>query len=156
VSDASAAGAPSWRYEPFARLTPTELYAILTVRQRVFVVEQCCAYLDADGLDALSHHLWTERAGAVLAYLRVMPPGAKYDEPSLGRVVTAPESRNTGLGRVLMLEGMARARAAFGEVPIRIGAQLYLERFYGSLGFVRASDDYLEDGIRHVEMLWTP
>jgi ElaA protein len=143
-----------WRCEPFARLTAAELYRILAVRQRVFIVEQSCPYLDADGVDAASDHLWTEGAGgAVLAYLRVVPGGAKYDEPSLGRVLTAPEARRSGLGRALMHEGIARARAAFGAVPLRIGAQKYLEHFYGSLGFVRASDDYVEDGIPHLEML---
>ena len=145
----------TWRYEPFARLTAGDLYRILALRQRVFVVEQACAYLDADGVDLDSDHLWHEDGGQVLAYLRVVPGGAKYDEPSLGRVITAPEARRTGLGRALMLEGIARARARFGDVPIRIGAQKYLEHFYGSLGFVRASDDYVEDGIPHVEMLIT-
>jgi ElaA protein len=146
-----------WRYEPFARLAPDELYRIVMLRERVFVVEQTCAYQDADGLDPASDHLWTEGpARAVLAYLRVVPGGVKYDEPSLGRVVTAPEARKLGLGRALMLEGLARARARFGAVPIRIGAQKYLEAFYGSLGFVRASDDYIEDGIPHVEMLQNP
>jgi ElaA protein len=145
-----------WRYEPFARLTVFELYRILALRQRVFVVEQACPYLDCDGVDPASDHLWTEGPGGVaLASLRVVPGGAKYDEPSLGRVVTAPETRRLGLGRALMLEGIARARAAFGAVPLRIGAQKYLEHFYGSLGFVRASDDYVEDGIPHLEMMRT-
>ena len=140
-----------WRYQPFARLTADELYRILALRQRVFIVEQTCPY------DAACDHLWTAGPdGAVRAYLRVVPPGVKYAEPALGRVVTAPEARRGGLGRVLMIEGLARARAAFGPVPIRIGAQKYLEAFYGSLGFVRASDDYVEDGIPHLEMLRAP
>jgi ElaA protein len=147
----------TWRYEPFARLTADELYRILALRQRVFIVEQACAYLDADGDDAACDHLWTAGDdGAVRAYLRVVPPGVKYAEPALGRVVTAPEARRGGLGRILMIEGLARARAAFGPVPVRIGAQKYLEHFYGSLGFVRASDDYVEDGIPHLEMLRLP
>lgn len=144
---------PTWSYAPFDRLRPDELYRILVLRQRVFVVEQACPYLDADGVDPASDHLWTSSAaGDVLAYLRVVPPGAKYDEPSLGRIVTAPEARRTGLGRELVREGLVRARAAFGAVTLRIGAQKYLERFYGELGFVRASDDYDEDGITHCEM----
>ncbi|MCE9578751.1 MAG: GNAT family N-acetyltransferase [Deltaproteobacteria bacterium] len=143
----------AWRYEPWARLTVDELYAIVIVRQRVFVVEQTCPYLDADGYDQASHHLWTGDTSGVHAYLRVLPPGVKYDEPSLGRIVTAPEVRRTGIGRVLVAEGLARARAAYGARPLRIGAQKYLERFYGGFGFVRASDDYLEDDIPHLEML---
>ena len=141
-----------WRYEPFARLAPDELYRILVLRQRVFVVEQACAYLDADGVDPASDHLWHEGGGIALAYLRVVPPGAKYDEPSLGRIVTAPEARRSGLGRALVREGLVRARARFGARTLRIGAQKYLERFYGELGFARASDDYDEDGITHCEM----
>ncbi len=142
----------AWRYEPWTGLTVDELYAILVVRQRVFVVEQTCPYLDADGHDQAAHHLWTGDA-SVHAYLRVLPPGVKYAEPSLGRIITAPEVRRTGIGRVLIAEGLARARAAYGARPLRIGAQKYLERFYGGLGFVRDSDDYLEDDIPHLEML---
>jgi len=157
ASASASAGPPApiaWRYEPWARLTADELYRILVVRQRVFVVEQACAYLDADGLDPAARHLWTEGPdGAVLAYLRVLPPGTRFAEASLGRVVTAPEVRRTGLGRALMIEGLARARADHGDVPVRIGAQRYLERFYGELGFVRDSDEYDEDGIPHVEMV---
>jgi len=143
-----------WRYEPFANLSVVELYRIIALRQRVFVVEQTCPYLDTDGVDLASDHLWTGEEP--LAYLRVVPGGAKYEEPSLGRIVTAPEARGTGLGRALVIEGLARARARFGDVPVRIGAQKYLFAFYQSFGFVRAGDDYVEDGIDHVEMLRLP
>jgi len=131
-----------WSFRSWAELCRDELYEILIVRARVFVVEQNCPYLDADGLDRGSWHLWTAApGGAVLAYLRVLPPGLKYAEPSLGRVVTAPEARRTGVGRALVAEGLRRAEALFGRRTVRIGAQLYLERFYGEFGFVRASDE---------------
>src|SRR5688572_23769153 len=144
----------TWCFKNWAELGNDELYELLVVRARVFVVEQDCPYLDLDGLDRSSWHLWPAApGGAVLAYLRVLPPGLKYDEPSLGRVVTAPEARRGGLGRLLIPEGLRRAEALFGPRPIRIGAQLYLERFYGELGFVRASDEYDEDGIPHIEMV---
>ena len=127
-----------------------QLYKILAMRQRVFVVEQNCAYLDADGVDHVSRHLWAEAAdGAVRAYVRIVPAGIKFAELSIGRVITAPEARGTGLGKELM----QRALAASGNVAIRIGAQAHLEKFYGELGFVRASDVYDEDGIPHIEML---
>ncbi len=143
-----------WRYESFDRLTAEELYRIVVLRERVFIVEQACAYQDADGLDPACDHLWTAGPGGALhAYLRVVPPGVKYAEPALGRVITAPEARRTGLGRALVREGIARVYARFGAAPIRIGAQKYLEPFYGSFGFVPASDDYDEDGIPHVEMV---
>jgi ElaA protein len=138
-----------WQAKAFAELTVGELYAILVLRARVFIVEQNCPYLDPDGADPASRHLWAERDGVLLAYLRIVPPGVKYAEISLGRVITAPEARGTGLGRELMTRGIA----ACGDVSIRIGAQAHLERFYGELGFVRASDVYDEDGIPHIEML---
>jgi ElaA protein len=138
-----------WHERAFDELSVAELYAILALRSRVFVVEQNCPYLDADGYDAMSRHLWAEADGAIHAYLRLVPPGVKFAELSIGRVVTAPEARGTGLGRVLMQRGLAAA----GPVPVRIGAQAHLERFYGELGFRRASEPYDEDGIPHIEML---
>jgi len=139
----------TWQERDFDGLTVHQLYAILALRQRVFVVEQTCPYLDADGADQPSRHLWAERAGEIVAYVRIVPASLKFDEISIGRVITAPETRGTGLGRELM----KRAIAACGNVPIRIGAQAHLEKFYGKLGFVRASDLYDEDGIPHIEML---
>jgi ElaA protein len=118
----------------------------------VFVVEQNCPYLDADGVDDIARHLWAEQGGAIAAYLRIVPAGVKFAEVSIGRVITAPEARGTGLGRELMKRGIAAA----GHVPIRIGAQAHLEKFYGELGFQRASDVYDEDGIPHVEMTRAP
>ncbi len=123
----------------------------------MFVVEQNCPYLDADGYDRGAWHLWTAAPdGVVRACLRVLPAGLKYAEPSLGRIVTAPEARRTGLGRELVAEGLRRLAGSCGDVPVRIGAQKYLEKFYGDFGFARASDDYDEDGIPHLEMIRLP
>jgi ElaA protein len=140
-----------WYDRGFAELSVVELYAIIELRERVFVVEQTCAYLDADGADLASRHLWAEagQARALRAYLRIVPAGVKFEEVSLGRIVTAPEARGTGLGRTLVARGLA----AVGVVPVRIGAQAHLERFYNDFGFRRASEPYVEDGIPHVEML---
>jgi ElaA protein len=144
-----------WRYLAWGELTTDELYRLLVLRQRVFVVEQTCPYLDADGWDARAHHLWTDDAAGAeaRACLRVFAPGVKYAEASLGRIATAPEARGTGLGRALVAEGLARIEAAHGPVAVRIGAQKYLERFYGEVGFATVSEAYLEDGIPHVEMV---
>ncbi|MEZ4364391.1 MAG: GNAT family N-acetyltransferase [Kofleriaceae bacterium] len=140
----------------FSELLVPELYRILAVRQQVFVVEQACPYLDADGLDVHAQHLWREQDGQIAAYLRILPAGTAYDQPSIGRVITAPSARRTGLGRELMTEGMARAWARHGRVGLVVSAQAYLERFYGELGFRRASDNYLEDGIPHLKMIAEP
>lgn len=136
----------------FGALTVDELYAILALRQRVFVVEQTCAYLDCDDHDQRAIHLWSSN-GALTAYARVLPPGEKFAEASIGRVISAPNTRRTGAGRAIVLRAIEVVKRRYGAVPIRIGAQSYLARFYGELGFERASDDYLEDNIPHIEML---
>jgi ElaA protein len=139
-----------WRDHAFAELSVDELYAILALRQQVFVIEQNSVYLDVDGLDPVSRHIWAERPDrAIQGYLRIVPAGAKYAELSLGRIVTAPSARGTGLGRTLIERGLALA----GAVPIRIGAQAHLQPFYRDHGFATAGDIYIEDGIPHVEML---
>ena len=143
-----------WVEKTFSELTVAELYELLALRERVFILEQTCLYNDLDGLDDRCAHLWTRSAdGSIAAYLRILPPGLAYSEPSLGRVIVAASTRGTGIGRDLMREGLSRARAKYGAVPIRIGAQAYLEKFYGDLGFRRASADYVEDGIAHLEMV---
>lgn len=146
-----------WVEKSFSELSLAELYEILALRQRVFLIEQTCFYNDLDGLDDRCDHLWTRGAdGTIAAYLRILPPGLAYPEPSLGRVIVAASARGTGTGRELMRQGLARARAKHGPVPIRIAAQAYLERFYSDLGFRRASANYVEDGIAHLEMVAEP
>jgi ElaA protein len=142
----------TWLVRSFDELTVSQLYAIVRLRERVFVVEQRCAYLDADGYDPVSRHLWAERGGEIAAYLRMLPAGSKYAEISIGRVVTAPNVRGGGIGRELMRRGIHEC----GRVPIRISAQAHLEDWYGELGFVRASEIYDEDGIAHIDMLRAP
>jgi len=136
-----------WFDRSFGELTTEQLYRIVELRARVFVVEQRCVYLDADGVDRVARHVWAE-SGPIDAYLRIVPAGVKFAEVSIGRVVVAPHARGTGLGKELMLRGIAAADG----VPIRIGAQAHLERFYAELGFVRASENYDDDGIEHLDM----
>lgn len=138
-----------WLERTFDELTRDELYAILALRARVFVVEQRCAYQDVDGLDPRCRHLWATDEGEIVAYLRLIPPGVTYDEAAIGRVIVAQRMRGTGLGRELMRRGLAAA----GAVPVRLGAQAHLEKFYTDLGFRRVGDVYDEDGIPHIEML---
>jgi len=138
-----------WFDRTFDELTARQLYRIVELRERVFVVEQACIYLDADGLDLQARHVWAESGDRIDAYLRIVPAGVKFEELSIGRVIVAPHARGTGLGKELMQRGIAAARG----VPIRIGAQAHLEKFYAELGFARASEDFVEDGIPHLEML---
>jgi ElaA protein len=145
----------NWSWQRFADLGVDNLYDALQLRSRVFVLEQG-PYLDPDGIDRASWHLLGRDAGGTLfAYLRVVDAGAKFEEPSIGRVITAPEVRGSGLGRALMAEGLAGCQRFWPGRAIRISAQAHLERFYSGLGFVRLGDDYLEDDIPHVEMLRT-
>ena len=150
---AQSDGLIAWRCAPFAELTPRELHDLLQLRAAVFVVEQKCAFQDLDGADPQCWHLLGMRAGELVAYCRLVPPGVKYDEPSIGRVVSTQAARRTGCGRELMREAMARADTLWPGKPIRIGAQRYLEGFYGGYGFVKASEPYDEDGIMHIEMV---
>ena len=94
---------------------------------------------------------WNEND--LVAYCRIVPPGIAYIEPSIGRVVSSPKYRGIGSGRMMMEKAIAITRELFDNQPIRIGAQLYLEKFYSSLGFEPQGDIYLEDGIKHVEMI---
>ncbi len=143
-----------WTLKAFEDLTATELYALLAARQEIFVVEQKCAYLDADGADEHALHLWAhDDTTPVLAYLRAFGPGIKWLEASIGRVLTTRDARGRGLGRDLMRRGIELVGERWAGAPIRIGAQRHLAHFYAELGFVIASADYLEDGIPHVEML---
>jgi ElaA protein len=141
----------SWHERSFADLKTAQLYSIVALRERVFIVEQNCVYLDADGIDLRSRHMWAEADGALHAYLRIVPAGVKYAEISIGRVIIAPEARRTGLGKELMRRGISAANGT--HEPIRIGAQAHLEKFYRDLGFAAASAPYLEDNIPHLEML---
>ena len=138
-----------WHERAYDELTRDELYAILELRARVFVVEQNCVYQDVDGLDPRCRHVWAQDRGEIVAYLRLIPAGVTYDEVAIGRVIVAQRMRGTGLGRELMRRGLAAA----GAVPVRLGAQAHLEKFYTDLGFRRVGDVYDEDGIPHIEML---
>ena len=149
-----------WQFSRFADLTPFDLYDVLAARQNVFILEQTCLYPDIDGYDLEAHHLlgWRDVDGKrqLAAYLRVLAPGAKYDEMSIGRVITTTVARGSGAGRALMLEGMAEHQRRYPGQPNTIGGQAYLNAFYESLGFETISEVYLEDDIEHYHMRWTP
>lgn len=153
-------GAPelAWRWCRFDALELRELQYILAARQRVFALEQQCIYLDVDGCDESAYHLaaWSSAQREPLAYARVLDPGVKYDEISIGRVITVGAGRGVGLGRELVAKAIAHAAQVWPGGAIRISAQSRLERFYEEFGFVAVGPPYLEDGIDHTEMLRDP
>lgn len=144
----------NWTTKKFDNLTPHELYAIMQLRNEVFVLEQNCIYQDADGKDLHAWHCmgWNEY-GQLMAYTRLLPAGVAYDIPSIGRVVTHADVRRLGAGKELMNQSIKTCYDLFGKRPIKIGAQLYLKKFYESFGFEQTSEVYLEDGIEHIEMV---
>ena len=142
-----------WLLKRFDELTPYQLYAILQLRNEVFVVEQNCVFQDADDKDQDSYHLMGFLDNKLVAYTRLVPAGVSYEQASIGRVVTSPSVRRSGAGKLLMQQSIDSLYTLFGKVPIKIGAQLYLQHFYESFGFERVSDIYLEDGIEHVYMI---
>jgi len=152
----------AWRCARFGELSPREIHDLYRARAAAFVVEQDCAFQDIDGIDPECWHVLGYRPsplgegrdeGELVAYCRLVPPGVKYAEPSIGRVVTAQAARGTGRGRELMREALALAGKLWPGRAIRIGAQHRLERFYEEFGFVAVSAPYDEDGIVHVEMV---
>jgi len=141
-----------WHLAPFGELTPRHVHDMYRLRVDVFIVEQDCVFQDVDGADPRSWHLLGYAGDELVAYCRLLPAGVKFDEPSIGRVITSPSVRGTGMGRVLMAEAMKRAAGLWPGEPLRIGAQAHLERFYNGYGFTKTGEPYDEDGILHIEM----
>lgn len=145
----------SFRCKPFYELTAPQLYSIMALRQEVFIVEQNCAYLDADGKDLKGYHLTGyDDDGKLVAYARLLPKGVSYDNfVSIGRIATSPSIRGTGAGQQLMRECLSSMDAMFTGESIKISGQSYLRNFYESFGFVVSGDEYMEDEIPHLPMV---
>ncbi len=142
----------TWTLKKFEALSPHELYAILRLRTEVFVIEQNCIFQDMDNKDQHAYHLMGWENDELIAYTRLLPPGISYEISSIGRVLTSQAGRGSGAGKLLMQESIDQLTRLYGAVPIRIGAQVYLKKFYESFGFLQTSDIYDEDGIDHIEM----
>ena len=138
---------PVLRRARFADLTPFEVYRLCRLRVDVFVVEQECPYPELDGrdLEPTTEHLWFEADGEVLATIRVLDDG---DTRAIGRVATAIPARGQGLAARLI----ETALADYGDGPLTLGAQAYLEHWYERFGFRRSGPGYVEDGIPHLPM----
>ncbi|MBS1538099.1 MAG: GNAT family N-acetyltransferase [Bacteroidetes bacterium] len=144
-----------WQCYQFSELSTSLLYNILSLRQEVFIVEQNCVYLDADGYyDHCALHLCGfDHTGHLIAYSRIIAPSIKYSEPSIGRVVVAPTARRKGIGEELMKQSIKFCNNHYPNCSIRISAQSHLEQLYATLGFQSVGEPYMEDGIPHIEML---
>lgn len=142
-----------WTLKKFEELTNIEVYKILQLRSAVFVVEQNCAFQDIDDNDQASWHLCAWHNDELVAYTRLLSPGTSYTEASIGRVVSSKIVRGKSIGRELMQRSIDAIHILFGTSAIKIGAQLYLKKFYESFGFKQVSDVYLEDNIEHIKML---
>ncbi len=141
-----------WTLQEFSELTNSDLYELLKLRSAIFVVEQNCVFPDMDDKDYSSYHLCGWDNDKLVAYTRLLPPGLAYENCSIGRVVTAASVRRQGVGRLLMKKSIEACQQLFSSRDIEIGAQLYLEQFYGSFQFKREGEVYLEDGIDHIHM----
>ena len=135
----------------FNDLTAKELYEILRLRVDVFVVEQNCSYPEVDGKDLDAWHLWFEDEDGIAGYLRLLAPGVSFKEASIGRVIA--KKRRCGIGSKLMQAGIEKMKEVYGDTDIRIEAQVYAREFYEKAGFVKVSEEFLDDGIPHIEML---
>src|SRR6185295_18729546 len=137
----------SWTWYDWKSLTPDVLYKLLRLRSAIFVVEQDCVFPDMDGRDPACEHLcgW-DKNGELIAYLRLVPPGVRTPEVSLGRVVVEAPARGRGLGRAVMEEGLKRCAARYPAKPVKVSAQQHLEKLYAGLGFRTVGEPYLEDG----------
>lgn len=137
----------------YSELTRDELFEIFRLRESVFVVEQNCAYPEIDAADRVAYHIWLQDDAGIQAYLRLLPAGVKFDAVALGRVLAV--RRRCGLGTRIVSEGIRAARELLHAERIKLEAQTYAKSLYEKLGFVQTSEEFLEDGIPHVEMLWT-
>ncbi len=142
-----------WKCKAFDNLTNLELYSIMHLRNEVFVVEQKCLFQDADNKDQQCFHLMGYIDSRLAAYARLVPAGVTYSYISIGRVITSPLFRKAGFGKALMQQAIEGCNRLFGKQTIKIGAQLYLKKFYESFGFKQTGKVYDEDGIDHIYML---
>lgn len=142
-----------YHWHKFDQLSLHEFYQIVMAREAVFVVEQNCPYQETDEMDAHSWHLQLKVDGELAAYARVVEPGIKYSQPSIGRVLTIKKFRGQKLGEALMREAIKFTEETYPGEGIKIGAQVYLQRFYSALGFQATGDTYDEDGIMHIDMI---
>ena len=143
-----------WSTKSFTDLNNNELYAILRLRSEVFVVEQNCVFLDMDNNDQKAYHIMGWLGNDLIASTRLFNLDQSYKGyQSIGRVVGSSKHRGLGIGKELMNYSIQECERLFGKGPIKIGAQLYLKKFYSELGFEQSGEIYFEDLIEHIPMI---
>ena len=142
-----------WSWKSFEQITKEELYEVLSFRQSIFVVEQKSWYQDADDLDNISLHLLLKENTFLVGYLRLIPPGKKYDTPSIGRIAIKENLRGNAIGSELVKRGIKKSSETYLTDSVTISAQNYLTKFYQNHGFTIQGEVYDEDGIPHVKMV---
>ncbi len=140
----------------FKELTNAELYKLLSFRTQIFVVEQECAYQEVDNQDQPSLHVIGKQNNVLVACARICPPGTVYQEPSIGRVAVLQSERQSGFGRKIFQRALDETLRLYPNQKIKIQAQVYLEEFYKSFGFITISDPYPDVGVMHVDMILPP
>nr|WP_312579219.1 GNAT family N-acetyltransferase [Sedimentibacter sp.] len=135
----------------FEELSVEELYKILQVRVKVFVMEQNCVYQEIDDKDQHAYHVFLKDDRGIKAYLRVIDKGVSFEEIAIGRVLTL--ERGCGLGNRILFEGIKVAKERMNADIIKIEAQSYAKEFYEKAGFKQVSEEFLEDGIPHIQMI---
>lgn len=136
----------------FKELTLEELYEIYKLRVAVFVVEQNCPYQEVDDTDKIAHHLWLEDEEGIQAYMRIFPKNSPEKQFAFGRVIAV--KRRSGLGSKIVMEGIRMVKENFDAPSIYLEAQVYARELYEKIGFIQTSEEFLEDGIPHIKMLW--
>lgn len=134
----------------FSELSAEELFEIYKLRVSVFIVEQKCPYQDVDDADRTAYHLWLRDENGIAAYARLLPPGVTFPTAAIGRVIAV--RRRCGLGTRIVDAAINAAREKLSADVITIEAQVYARSLYEKAGFVQTSEEFLEDGIPHVQM----
>ncbi len=133
----------------FDELTTKELYEIIKARLQIFVVEQEIIYQDLDDYDYNCLHCFIlDDNSKVLACLRAYYIDDKTIK--IGRVLSIEHGK--GLGSVLMSKSLDAIKEKMPCSKACISAQKYAVGFYQKHGFIVTSDDFLEEGIVHVNM----
>lgn len=141
-----------WQIKRFGELTTLEFHDMIQLREKVFIVEQKCAYLDVDGKDLDAYHVMGIDDDKIVATARIFAPNDE-DQVVIGRICNELSARGKGIGKELISKSLEYCKASWEDKTIKISAQTYLIKFYESFGFKTTGDEYLEDDIPHIAMI---